>query len=58
MKAEGVAVKVAPSSYVVGFAVLEWGVVHREGVVWEIDKTICSSLSAATTPTAGRYLLP
>ena len=57
MKAEGVADVVAPSSYVVGFAVLEWGV-HHEWVVWEIDKTICSSLSAATATTAGRYLLP
>ena len=58
MKAEGVAGVVAPSSYVVGFAVLEWGWCIVRGVVWEIDKTICSSLSAATATTAGRYLLP
>ena len=58
MKAEGVAGVVAPSSYVVGFAVLEWGWCIVRGVVWEIDKTICSSLSAATTTVASRYLLP
>ena len=57
MIAEGVAGVVAPSYYV-GGCCLVVGVVHREGVVWEIDKTICGSLSDATATTAGRYLLP
>ena len=37
MKAEGVAGVVAPSSYVVGFAVLEWG--------WRIVRGWCGRLT-------------
>ena len=50
MKAEGVAGVVAPSSYVVGFAVLEWGWCIMRGWCGRLTKQFVAPLATLPLP--------